>query len=122
MNRLSTLILGGAVLALTASVAPAMPPPYVPTTYPTVKHYPTIYKPYCPPPVVIKTPPVVVFPTITRPYVPAPIFPVRREYSVYYRFSAFDPWIRFTTTYDFRRAEYIRETFLFGYGFDSVVY
>ena len=121
MNRLSKLVLAGAILTVTVSVANASPPPYTPSYHPTVKIYPP--KPYPPPVVVVKTPPVVVFPTITRSYVAAtPIVPVRHLYTVYYRFSPFGPWVRFTSTHNWWRAEELREELLFYYGVDAVVF
>lgn len=125
MNRFSKLILAGVFFALTGSAAMAFPPPpYKPTQYPPIKYFPSTPKyvtPIYPKPIS----PVVVFPNTQyfRPFVPVSTFvPVRHQYTVYYRFGAYDPWIRHTTSYDYFHVAEIRDRFLYTFGYDAIVY
>jgi hypothetical protein len=125
VNKFATLILAAGGLVLAASVATASPPPqYTPTYPPTVKIYPTPPKMYYPPTLVVKTPPLLVFPTMSRPYFPvaSPIVPEGHDWSVYYRFSPLDPWVRYTSTHNWWRAEEIRDVLAYYYGFEAIVY
>src|SRR5262249_47452916 len=119
MNRFSKLVLAGLLLALTATGAAASPPtPLPPPVVRTLPPAPRIYPPYVP----RTTGTVVVFPT-TRTYVPVvAVTPVRHVYTVYYRYSPYDPWLRFGSgSHNYWHALETSEFLTFIYGYESFV-
>ena len=113
------ILMVAAVVGATAAFASAAPPPPPP---PPVRIMPS--RPVIVPARTVTTLPrgVVIVPTTLsiRPSL-TPVRPLRPAFSVYYRYSPFDPWILYESTASLWRAESDCDMLIFDFGFDAFV-